>query len=307
MAAAPGTAAVTAAAAATQTGAAAADQTGTQQGAAQQQGASTGTTEPWYSSFQDKDLKGYAELNHWKDPEAAARDAREAQKLIGVPKEDLLRVPKDFGVAKPEEVAAVYDRLGRPKTAAEYKLPTVEGGEEFAGKMAPLLHTAGLNQKQVDVIANGWNSYMNEAVAAQDRAQEQQEQLDMETLHKEWPGEVFNAKQELARRAVREFIVPLVGEKIAGEKASEILGKVEDAIGTSAFMKLFAMIGEKAGVEDKFVDGGRNGFDMSPAAARARLDMLKLDKEWSGKVIANPGGPERQEWDRLIRIGAQGA
>jgi len=129
----------------------------------------------------------------------------------------------------------------------------------------------------------------------------------METLHKEWPGEVFNQKQELARRAVREFVVPLVGEKIAGEKASEILGKVEDAIGTSAFMKLFAMIGEKAGVEDKFVDGGRNGFDMSPAAARARLDMLKLDKEWSGKVIANPGGPERQEWDRLIRIGAQGA
>src|SRR5713101_2014833 len=74
-------------------------------------------TEPWYSGFQDKDLKGYAELNHWKDPEAAARDAREAQKLIGVPKEDLLRVPKDFGVAKPEEIDAVYDRLGRPKTA----------------------------------------------------------------------------------------------------------------------------------------------------------------------------------------------
>ena len=83
-----------------------------------QQPAPSSGTEPWYSTFTDKDLKGYAELNHWKDPEAAARDAREAQKLIGVPKEDLLRVPKDFGVAKPEEIAAVYDRLGRPKTAA---------------------------------------------------------------------------------------------------------------------------------------------------------------------------------------------
>src|SRR5713226_8933869 len=176
MAAAPGTNAITEPAA----GTGAAQAPGTQPIGSSTSGgqpASTAATEPWYSGFQDKDLKGYAELNHWKDPEAAARDAREAQKLIGVPKEDLLRVPKDFGVAKPEEIDAVYTRLGRPKTAAEYKLPSVEGGEEVAGKMAPLLHTAGLIQRQVDVIANGWNSYMNEAVAAQERAQEQQEQL----------------------------------------------------------------------------------------------------------------------------------
>jgi hypothetical protein len=307
MAGTPGTAAVTESATGTSTQPATGSPAATPSPGAGQAAPAQTTEPPWYSGFKDAALKGYAELNHWKDPEAAAKDAQEAQKLIGVPKEDLLRVPRDFGVAKPEELDAIYTRLGRPKTAAEYNLPKVEGGDEFAGKMAPLLHTAGLNQRQVDVIANGWNSYINESVAAQERAQEQQEQLDMEELHKEWPGETFNHKQELARRAVREFIVPLVGEKIAGEKASEILGKVEDAIGTSAFMKLFALIGEKAGVEDKFVDGGRNGFDMSPAAARARIDMLKLDREWSAKVIANPGGPERQEWDRLIRIGAQGA
>src|SRR6266852_6151072 len=110
MAAAPGTAAVVDPAAASPgTTAPAAGSPGS--GGQPAPVAQPAATEPWYSGFQDKDLKGYAELNHWKDPEAAARDAREAQKLIGVRSEDLLRVPKDFGVAKPEEIAAVYDRL----------------------------------------------------------------------------------------------------------------------------------------------------------------------------------------------------
>jgi hypothetical protein len=259
----------------------------------------------WYDSA-EPELKGFAELKGFKSPLDALKYGRDTERFVGVPKDEIVRVPKDLASAKPEELDALYGRLGRPAAPADYKLPVVEGGEEFAGAMAPVLHKAGVSQAQATTIAEGYTEFMKGAVEAQERAQAQQEQIDLASLKREWPGETFTQREEMARRAVSQFVMPSVGGDRG--KAEEILGKIEDAVGTATFLRLFSNIGEKVG-ESSFVDGSQrsnSSFGMTPAAAREQLAMKRQDRDWSSKALNNPGGPERQEWDRLIQIGSQG-
>lgn len=260
---------------------------------------------PWYGDIADPGVKGYAELKAWKSPEDAIKAAQSAEKLIGVPRDELLRLPKDLTAAKPEELDAIYTRLGRPAAATDYKLPEIPGGEEFRGAMAPLLHSAGLNQAQASKLAEGWNAYMSQAVEAQQREQAQREQVDLNELHKEWPGEVYTQREEMARRAVREFVAPFTGGDQG--KTAELLGKIEDAVGTGTFLRLFSGIGERVG-EAKFVGSGasNSSFGMTPAAADARIKELMGDREWGRKVLDNPKGPEGLEWERLQKLAVGG-
>ena len=211
---------------------------------------------PWYGEITDPDLKGFAELKKPTDAATALKGWRDAEKVIGVPREQLLRLPADLSKATPEELAAIHDRLGRPKTADEYTIKPIEGDEAsaaFTAKFKPVLHSLGLSNSQAVALQNVWNEYVKSTATDMDRAQEQQEKIDLDTLHREWPGEVFSQREEMGRRAVREFISP-----VAGEKTPEVLGKIEDAIGTAMFLKLFSGIGEKVG-EAKYVDGAQGG------------------------------------------------
>lgn len=257
---------------------------------------------PWYGEIADPDLKGFVELKKPGDAATALKGWRDAEKFIGAPKEELLRLPKDLNAAKPEEMAAIFDRLGRPKTPDDYKIDQVEGGEEFTKTFRPILHGLGLNQAQVTQLTTAWNAYMKTTVEAGDRAQEQQEQLDLQNLHREWPGETFTQREEMARRAVREFVNPLVGGDQA--KAGELLGNIEDAIGTANFLKLFSGIGEKVG-EGTFIGSNKpSTFGMTPAAAKSQLDQNMQDKDWATAVY-NKKQPQYGEWERLVALAAQ--
>jgi hypothetical protein len=262
---------------------------------------STAQDAPWYADFKDPELKGYAELNKWTGPEAAARDAREAQKLIGVPKDELVRVPKDFNAAKPEDMAALYDRLGRPKTPADYKLETPAGDTgEFATAIAPILHKHGITAIQAKGLNADWNNLMETMTAASVEARAQAQQAELDGLKKEWAGKTYGEREELGRRAMREFGEAL-GKDDDERKAS--LTAIEDAIGTAKLLKLFASIGEKQG-EHGFVDGdtGSKGtFGMTPDAARVKMKELESDREWA-KRYSNGGLAENAQYDNLLRI-----
>ena len=79
----------------------------------------------WFDGF-DAETQNYISSRGLvdKDPAAAFLEAakahREAQAYIGVPKEQLLKLPK--ADAPPEEWDAVYERLGYSKNADDYKL-----------------------------------------------------------------------------------------------------------------------------------------------------------------------------------------
>jgi hypothetical protein len=109
-------------------------------------GAAPADPGPWYGKDVDADTKAYIERNGFKDWGGVLKTAINQEKLIGVPAEQLLRLPAD---RSPEKLMSVLDQLGRPKEAAGYEVkpnaeigldgPALEGFLKVAHEKAGLL------------------------------------------------------------------------------------------------------------------------------------------------------------------------
>lgn len=273
---------------------------------AAQPAASSASATPWYGDVSaDPDLKGWVETKNFKTPADALKSYRDAEKLLGVPKERLLKLP-DKQFAKPEEYDPAYKALGWPEKP-EYQLPQGMEKTDFASAVMPLLHQAKLTQSQFETLAPLWNTFIENQVAAGDAEKQKadeaaaaQEQIDIESLKREWPGNIFEERKQMAQTAVRQFLAPFVKDS---EELAGLLNKLDDAWGPSKVMKLFSNIGEKVG-EGKFTgdpNAQRREFGMTPAQAKARKDELMADKTWAAKAL-NPKSAEAAELDRLQRL-----
>lgn len=97
-----------------------------------------------------KDIAGEAVFKDLKDLDGLARSYHGQAKLLGVPKDQLLRVPTDD---KPESWDPIYNKLGRPEKPDAYKLTLPEGAklnEELAKPLFETAHKLGVSQKQLD-------------------------------------------------------------------------------------------------------------------------------------------------------------
>jgi hypothetical protein len=243
-------------------------------------------TGSWYDNIDDADLKGYVQNKGWKDPKELADGYRNLEKLLGGEK-----IPMPKGADDKEGWARVYDALGRPKTADDYKLQVPEGDDgAFAKVAAGKFHELGLTAEQ----AAGLNAWWNET--QQGRMQEYTQQTaaksqeDLNNLKTEWGG-AYDENLEYGRRAAREY----------GLDQGK-LEKLEAALGTGEMVKLLAQIGRAQG-ESSFVDGnsGNKGFGMTPEAARQRVDALRADKEWTTKYLQG-NADAQQELARLMKL-----
>lgn len=240
----------------------------------------------WYDSIEDNDLKGYAQNKGWKDPVEVLNGYRNLEKLVGSEK-----VPLPKGAEDKDGWNRVYDALGRPKTAEEYKLPLPEGQgpTEFTKSAAAKFHELGLSNQQAENLA-GW---FNEQQAGQMNNFQTQTaakaEADLTGLKTEWGG-AYDENIQMAKVAVREY----------GLDATKLTA-IENALGTGEMMKLFAKIGRAQG-EHKFEAGnGANSFGMTPAAAQQRIAALREDREWSSKYIGG-NADARAEMDKLMKL-----
>jgi hypothetical protein len=252
--------------------------------AGQQSGGSQGQ---WFDSFPEE-IKGVAQLKGWQSPVDAIQSYSNLEKLMGADKAGRgVVLPKDDAPA--EEWGKLYDKLGRPKSPDEYKLPIPDGDTgEFAKVAASKFHELGITAKQAESLAEWWNANSQQMQQGQLAAIAQNSEAEMQALQGEW-GKEFDANIESARRATRQFGVE-----------AQTLEKIENAIGTKEMLKLFSSIGKGLG-EDSYVDGGKSGgFGMSPEAARVRIGQLKADSEWSSKYLSG-NADAKAELERLMK------
>lgn len=228
-------------------------------------------TVSWKDSIPE-DLSGYTENKGWKEPIDIVNAYKNLEKLVGtnsnkvaIPEEGDDQAWNDF-----------YNKVGRPESAEKYEFQSPENinidsnlQDWFKGQA----YDAGLSSSQAQKLYNSWNelAVQNQQEAAEQIRIESQNQL--EALKREW-GQAYNEKTEIARRAAQKFSLD--------EGMAE---KIEDAIGTANLLKLFSNIGEGL-VEDKFVEGeGNKNFTMTPSQAKAKIEELKLDKQFMSMYL----------------------
>lgn len=239
----------------------------------QQQQTTTTTTQqqqaaPWYGEIpaERADLRTWIDGKGYASAQTALEAHMNAEKLLGVPADQIVRMPK------PDDAAAwdgVWAKLGRPEKPEDYGLPVPDGDDgEFAKVAAGVFHKAGVPKGMAGQIASAINEHVAGAMKARSDALQAEAAQALDALKQEW-GADYSKREELSRRAFREY-----GQK-AGLGEADVTA-LESAIGTSKMLKLFAALGESMG-EHAFAGGdpGSQSFAVTPAQARTKLDEAR--------------------------------
>lgn len=255
----------------------------------------------WSKQGLDNDSMALVNDRQWKGIPDVLSSYRNLEKLSGVPPDRIIKLP---GANDPvESWGAVYDRLGRPKSAADYKIPLPEGDSgEFAKVIAPIFHAAGLSQGQVQQIAEKHNAFIAEQTKQATEAAKTAHAAEMTQLQTEW-GADYQKNNDVVDRAAESF----------GMTKDHILA-LKQAMGPSAAMKFLYNIGSKIAVEGSFVagdKGGGSGFDaMNSQMAIAKIEANRTDRTFVEKFNSKDPvvrGQARAEMERLHQIAYPGA
>lgn len=250
------------------------------------EGAGTGgQSQSWLDSLPE-DVRGYVENKGFADPAAVAEGYRNLEKLVGVPEDQLLRLPKEDDAEGWEKV---FNKLGRPQDPSEYEIQRGEGmpGDEAYETWAKqTAHELGLTQGQLQGLVEKLDTRVKEHVAEQ----QVQQKADAETVEKqlrtEW-GEAFDQKFANIDRVADSLGM-----------TTEQLNGLREAMGPVEAMKFVDSLGTRLG-EDQFVGGGGTALGArTPDAARAEIADLKRDTDFANR-LANNDVEAKRTWDRL--------
>ena len=154
----------------------------------------------WKASLSDE-VRADKSLENIKDIESLAKSYVHAQKLVGAEK---IPVPNKYATEKDWD--AVYEKLGRPKSADGYKyqLPEEQKVDETALKnFSAQAHKLGLLPTQAQGVVNFYNEMMGKQVADADSVALAQREKAMTELKTEW-GQAFDQKLQKANNVVSQ-------------------------------------------------------------------------------------------------------
>lgn len=252
----------------------------------------------WYGEIpaESAELRTWVESKQFANPLAALTSYHNAEKLLGAPADQILRLPKPEDA---EGQAKLWDRLGRPAKPEEYEIPLPEGDDGALAKaMAGVFHKAGVPKGMAKSIAEGWNAHISELQKAEKAAADEREAQSVAAvaaLEKEY-GEKWTATQELAKRGIAAVM------KDAGLDA-EGVGKLESVLGTAGLVKLAARFGALA--QEGGLGGGGEGGAFNGTVSQAKLQLEALQqKRIKGEVSDATYWEQRKALDAVIERAA---
>jgi len=273
------------------------DQQQQQQAGGTGQGAGGG--DPWYKGA-TPEVVGHLQARGWetKTPTEVALEAVrahfEAQKFIGAPPDQIVRMPKD--ASDEAGWSALRSRLGVPADAAGYKFDDVKRADGSAldeSQRAFLAQTALSAHLAPDAaveVAKAFTKFQDDAAsrtAADNTAKLAEAKA---TLQKNW-GVNHEANLFIARQAAAALGV-----------TPEQVNALENVAGYDKVMEMFRSIGTKIG-EDKFVQNlnPNQAGVMTREQAMAKKQELMNDSTWT-KAYLNGDSVKVREMTALNTI-----
>lgn len=248
-------------------------------------------SKPWYDGA-NPELIGHLQTKGWHEKPAneaallAIAAHREAEKYIGVPADQVLKLPKD--ATDEAGWKALYGRLGVPAEAKDYDLAAVkfadgsEPTDAFKDWVRATAHSLNIPKDQAGAFAASFVKYLETdaaGAAAETTAklQEEQKALDLDWgQNKE--ANLFIAKQAAAKLGI----------------TPEAIQALEGQVGYAAVMQAMLKVGRSIG-EDRFVTGGVNaGGIVSREQAVAQKAELMQDGAWAKRYLDGDAAAVRQ-------------
>jgi hypothetical protein len=220
-----------------------------------------------------EDIRGEKSLADVPDVPTLAKRFVDTKRMVG----NAVRIPTPE--AKPEEWGAFYEKLGRPKTPAEYTVKPPEGeglswSEDGVREFLGAAHKAGLTSQQAQAAVDWYAQYSLTQMDAITQAQGRERAAAAAQLAQEW-GASYPRNVGLAKQALAHF----------ADKDPATLEYFEQEIGNDPrVVRLLAKVGA-ALLEDGEITGGS---PMSTADIQARIDAMKNDPN---HPVNNPGDP----------------
>lgn len=232
------------------------------------------------------EIKAFVQEQGFQSPDAVVESYQNLRKLHGVGADKLLRTPDSFTDAKEQEAALnqIYDRLGRPKTAAEYGIENKDQAEDTKF-MAETFHKAGLTKKQAEDISK---ALAERTTTAQKTAQENQQlfaKQAVDRLKTEW-GSGYDKNLQLAKQ----------GQSALGWD-DKMVDSVASAIGIDKTIKALNDAGRRVG-EGTFIQGTKGNETYTPDTAQAKIKALMTDRSFTDRLMAGDAQAKAQ-WTAL--------
>lgn len=242
-----------------------------------------GESSDWRAGLSE-DVKMYVEQKGFKDPASVLDSYRNLEKLHGVPKERLLKLPEK---ADAPEWADVYSRLGKPASKDDYAVES--DNEKFSSWAKDTFYKLNLTKTQAEGLLKEMADF--EAI----NKVESKESYDLKVaaeenaLKKEW-GAAYEQNMTNAKLARQAF-----------DMSAEAIDALESAMGFDGVMKFLNSLGEKMG-EANFHSGtsgaGFSGSTLTPQRAQAEIRALRADKDF---VVKYSRG-DREAQDRMAKL-----
>jgi hypothetical protein len=267
-------------------------------------GGGGGGGDPWYQPYAgelDKDTLGWLDGKRFPKIQDALKSGAAAERLAR--DRNAISRPADMGKVLEWEG---FKELGWNDNEGDYLKgltpPKMPNGQQHNAELLDVFgkaaHKLRLLPAQATPLYQALTDHINK-IGEDFAAKGAREAQELEaSLRKEW-GLDYDKRGTEAKRAAASSGIPV-----------DALSKMESALGTGLFMKVWDSIGKLTG-EAKLITGeGGSGGDMTPAQAAAERRRLEGDPAWM-KVFTDPHNPQRQDYaarrQKLIEIEAQGS
>lgn len=211
--------------------------------------------------------KEFVSAKGWKGPADVITSAQNLEKLLGADRAGRTVVlPKDDKDVEGRK--AFYAKIGVPDKAEAYETPDTL-------KDDPMLPAAREAALEFGIPAPAFKGFLGKVLAHAEKLRTDAEakaktdsEAELNALRGEWGGS-FDANAELGRRIVR-----------AAGMTEDDLGKIEGALGTSKFLKMFHALGTK--IAEPAPGGGQNngsgGNTLTAEAAQKKIAELRQQR-----------------------------